>query len=317
MASSNFFQSWQNLLRVAQVETGIATLGTRFIYILPTRFGWLYALVLIAMLAGSINYSLSLGFVLTFLLTGMGMMTMLHTWRNLAHLQIVYRQVKPVFAGELAQFELQLIETKQKPRYAICVQFEGMPETYADIAANATATLSVALTTQQRGWFKAPRVRFHTEFPLSLFHVWAYANLNMQCLVYPHPSLNTMPLPYAANEGEQGQHEHVQGDDDFAGHRAYLFGDSPRRIDWKASSREQGMLTKQFEGEANRAIWLDWQHTQGQDVEKRISQLTRWVLDAHGKQLSYGLRCPQLEISPNQGEAHYLACLKALALAEF
>ncbi|HSH53768.1 MAG TPA: hypothetical protein VK967_01965, partial [Methylotenera sp.] len=54
--------------RVAK-PTGAATqLSRRHIYILPTRFGWLYAMLLIALLTGSINYSLSLGFAMTFLL---------------------------------------------------------------------------------------------------------------------------------------------------------------------------------------------------------------------------------------------------------
>ena len=316
MALSTYLNQWQNFLRVAQLQAGRATLTSRHIYILPTRYGWLYGLVLIAMLAGSINYTLSLGFVLTFLLAGLGNVAMLHTWRNLAYLHVENAQVQPVFAGQNAKFNLTLIETSQRQRYAIAAQFEGMPLSYIDILANSHTAINIALHSQQRGWLKAPRVRLHTEFPFGLFHVWAYAQLDMQCLVYPHPSIASTPLPYAASDGEQGQHEHVQGDDDFAGHRAYQFGDSPRRIDWKASSREQGMLTKLFEGQAQRAIWLDWAYTQGKDGEKRISQLTRWVLDAHAKQLSYGLRLPNIEIAPNQGEAHYLQCLKTLALVE-
>src|SRR3546814_18705107 len=60
--------------------------------LLPTRFGLVYMLMLIGMLVGSINYTLSLGFVVTFLLAGMGTMAMLHTWRNLAWRQIESRR---------------------------------------------------------------------------------------------------------------------------------------------------------------------------------------------------------------------------------
>lgn len=50
------------------------------------------------------------------------------------------------------------------------------------------------------------------------------------------------------------------------------------------------------------------------DTETRISQLTRWVLDAHAAGLSYGLRLPGTERAPDSGEAHFRLCLEALAL---
>ena len=46
------------------------TLKRRRIYILPTRFGLVFGALVFAMLLGSLNYGASLGFVLTFLLTG-------------------------------------------------------------------------------------------------------------------------------------------------------------------------------------------------------------------------------------------------------
>ena len=50
------------------------------------------------------------------------------------------------------------------------------------------------------------------------------------------------------------------------------------------------------------------------DTEARLSQLTRWVLEAEGKHLSYGLRLPGTRIAPSRGATHQHACLKALAL---
>ena len=47
-------------------------LTQRRIFLLPTRHGLFFALVLLVMLGGSINYALSLGFVLTFLLGPVG-----------------------------------------------------------------------------------------------------------------------------------------------------------------------------------------------------------------------------------------------------
>jgi uncharacterized protein (DUF58 family) len=138
----------------------------------------------------------------------------------------------------------------------------------------------------------------------------------MRCIVYPHPAMTGLPIPNSPDQGSTGAIDTSSGDDDFAGHRNYQFGDSPRRVDWKASSREQGLLTKQFQGEAASTVWFDWAQTQGADAELRIRQLTRWIVDAHTDRKSYGLRLPKQEFPPNKGEAHYHLCLQALALLE-
>ncbi len=316
MAFALKLPDWKSFLRIARADNAPAVLSRRHIYILPTRFGWLYALTLIAMLIGSINYTLSLGFVLTFLLAGMGSMAMLHTWRNLAHLTVESRLVEPVFAGEDAAFEVVISDTNNRVRYAIAGHFDEMAPVYADVNALGEAILKLKLPAKKRGWLRASRITFFTEFPLSLFHVWSYVVLDAQCLIYPRPVLVGLPVPSSSDQGSTGAINTSHGDDDFAGHRNYQFGDSPKRVDWKASSREQGLLTKQFQGEAQSSLWLDWALTPGTDNELRIRHLTRWIVDAHAERKSYGLRLPKQEFPPNTGEAHYHLCLQALALME-
>lgn len=308
--------------RIAQPIDNATKLSRRHIYILPTRFGWLYALLLIALLIGSINYSLSLGFAMTFLLAGFGAISMLHTWRNLANLKATMQRTSPVFAGEDAVFELMVTDESNRSRYAISAQFanensgfQTMTEASCrDIQALNAGVFKLRLASKKRGWVKAPRIAFATEFPVSFFHVWAYAEVDSQCLIYPKPSLRSQTNPSSNAQGNSGNQPTPQGDDDFVGHRNYQFGDSPKRVDWKASSHEQGLLTKLFQGEATSTLWLDFNATTGENIELRISQLTRWVVDAESEKLKYGLRLPQLSINPSCGDAHYHQCLAALAL---
>jgi uncharacterized protein (DUF58 family) len=316
MATALKFSSWKQWLRTARTNHAPAVLSRRHIYILPTRFGVVYMLMLLGMLVGSINYTLSLGFVVTFLLAGVGTMAMLHTWRNLAYLEIQQRRAEPVFAGEDAIFEIAITETRHRARYAVAAHFEDGEHVYADIAAAGETLMRLPKRSRTRGWLSAGRITFYTEFPLSLFHVWSYVELDSRCLVYPHPVLQSAPVPASADQGATGALDARSGDDDFAGHRTYQLGDSPRRVDWKASSREQGLFTKQFQGEAKSSLWFDWALTPGVDAEQRIRQLTRWVVDAHAERQSYGLRLPGEEFPPATGEAHYRACLQALALLQ-
>jgi uncharacterized protein (DUF58 family) len=316
MAAALRLPDWRKWLRSAKADRAPAILTRRHIYILPTRYGALYAVILIGMLIGSINYTLSLGFILTFLLAGMGNIAMLHTWRNLANLHIRHYRAASVFAGEEAIFEMMVAEHQLRPRYAIAAHFDDEAPAYIDIPAGGESMIKIATRTKKRGWLKAGRVTFFTEFPLGLFHAWSYVSVDMRCLVYPHPAVQSAPIPNSADMGATGSLDHTSGDDDFAGHRNYQLGDSPRRVDWKASSREQGLITKLFQGEGQSTLWLDWDQTPGSDGEQRVRQLTRWVVDAQSEHKSYGLRLPGLSINPGNSEGHYHRCLEALALLE-
>lgn len=307
-------QRWRGWFRITKSIHNIATLNARQIYIIPTRWCVFYALMLLALLIGAINYTLSLAYIVTFLLASLANVAMLHTWRNLAYLQISVLSVKPVFAGELAEVNIQITELKNRPRYAICTHFINNPVNTQAIEANENKHFTLLLNTSQRGYSNLPRMKLYTEFPLNLFHAWALVDSSFQVLVYPKPSDEQRPIPNILDFNTRGDLFSQTGDEDFIGHKTYQIGDLPSKVDWKASSRGIGMFSKQYSGEAAHILYLDWAHTIG-DVETRISQLTRWVIDAHAAQLSYGLILNNdARLSPDNSEAHYHACLKALAI---
>lgn len=304
---------WQQWFRVAKSANNVAILNPRQIYIVPTRWGLLYATMLIGLLIGSINYSLSLGYYVTFLLASLGNIAMLHTWRNLLHLQIAVSNASPVFAGDTATIVLKISENKNRPRYVVAAYFNRQAEVISDIKANDVQLFDIPLTTIKRGLHSLPRLTIYTEFPLSLLHAWAVVDNPFQLLVYPKPAESIYQNNLSADADVQGSSQLTKGDDDFNGHKNYQVGDSPSRVDWKASSRGIGMYTKLYSGAGIHTLWLDWLDTTG-DIETRISQLTRWIIDAHATQQTYGLRLPDTELAPNNTEAHYHQALTALAL---
>src|SRR5258706_8920123 len=74
----------QRLWRMAPADRGPVVLRHRRIYILPTRRGLALIATLAIMLLTSMNYSLSLGHALTFLVAGLVAAALLQTYRNLA-----------------------------------------------------------------------------------------------------------------------------------------------------------------------------------------------------------------------------------------
>ena len=302
------------VFRLRGAEAGTIVLVQRRIFILPSRYGMIYIAALFLMLTGAVNYSLSLGFVLTFLLAALGVNSILHTFRNLAHLRIAPGKAPPVFAGDHARFMLAFNNVGALDRFSIGITPSGGATVYTDVPARQSVSVGVAIPAPNRGILMPDRLTIDTLYPLGLCRAWAYAEPEMRCIVYPRPEAAHVPLPLPAAHAGLGV-AHGSGQEDFAGLRSYHPGDSPRQIAWKAAARGQGLLTKQFSGRADTELWLEWKSTPASfNVEARLSRLARWVIDAHAAGLSFGLRLPGVTVPPAPGNAQYDRCLEALAL---
>jgi uncharacterized protein (DUF58 family) len=311
-ALKNRFYTW--IFQWRGPETGAIVLVQRRVFILPTRQGLVFAVVLLVMLAGSINYSLGLGFVLTFLLGALGVNAMIYTFRNLANLRIMGGRTRPVFAGDTALFTVHLENGGDADRYAIGLTHDRKQASFVDLMARSSTPATAAVPAPRRGVLRPGRLTLFTRFPLGLYYAWAYLDLDLRCIVYPRPAPAGLPMPPAATSAGAGA-ERGQGQEDFSGLRQYNLGDSPRHIAWKAAARDQGLLTKQFTGRAETELWLDWAQLPPQmGVEERLSHLARWVLDAHAAGLTYGLRLPGANVEMAAGVAQRDRCLETLAL---
>jgi uncharacterized protein (DUF58 family) len=297
-------------------ENAPVSLSQRRVYILPTNAGLLFAMTLLLMLIGSINYNLSLGYGLTFLLTGTAVVCMLHTWRNLAHLQLAPGKSEPVFAGDRARFTILAKNPGRVGRCSVAIKFPDQEAGYFDIDPTWEATVRIRIPAPNRGLFRPGRFRIFTTYPLGLFYAWANVELDMSCLVYPAPEAELVPLPERlASAGLGNATATGSGDDDFAGLRSYNPGDSPRHIAWKAVARTGIYTTKMFSGAAGTDLWFDFADTpESLGIEHRLSRLTRWIIAASQDGRRYGLRLPDQQIKLGAGDAHQAQCMEALAL---
>ena len=292
---------------------GPVELIQRRVFILPTRAGILFAVVLFIMLLAAINYSNSLGYMLTFVLTSVLILVIIHTYRNLYRLQINVGTVEPAFASTAVQIPLQINNEGVHPRLAVAASLAGGQQRVVDIPAKKDIVISLPHQTGRRGWHPLGRFTLETRFPMGLFRAWSYVELQRGHLVYPTPSTGQVAPPQSQYRAKQTG-DRGYGVDDFVGLRSYHAGDPLRHIHWKAYARTQNLLVKQFGGDRSDEVMLDWRSLSGMDTEAKISRLTRWVLDAERENLDYGLWLPDVEIPPARGPEQQHRCLKALAL---
>jgi len=289
-------------------------LRRRRIYILPTRFGLLFGAMAFAMLLGSLNYGASLGFTLTFLLTGLGLVVMHHCHNNLLGTEIKFVGAAPVFAGDRAEFKVAVSNAAATPRFEIELVHREHTAGPVDVAAGSTEVLRLGLPTERRGWVTLERFGVETRYPARLCRAWTWVYMDARCLVYPQPASSGRPLPFGGEGGVNGPP--VAGDDDFAGLRAAAPGDPLQRIAWKAYARSDVLLLKEFSSGTQEPCVLDWAMLPELDAESRLAQLTRWCLDADQAGRSVALRLPGIAIPLGTGPKHLAACLEALALFE-
>jgi uncharacterized protein (DUF58 family) len=277
-------------------------------YVLPTKAGVMFAITLALMLIASINYNLSLGYALTFLLAGLGIVAIVQSFRNLASLQLTPARHAPGFAGEHIHFGIQL--DTHRPRPGLQLQLVGGAPSISHVHEQSTVRLP--LLASRRGWQTMPRLTISSSWPLGLVKAWSHARFNDRCLVYPTPAAHAPAYPSSGGEGRRSNPDEP---DDFFGLRPHRSTDLLQHVAWKASARlDEQLLSKQFAAEQGEALWFDLAHVPGQSLEEKLGVLTRWVLDAHAARQSYGLRLGGLRIAPAASTEHLHACLQALAL---
>lgn len=308
----------QRLFRIRRDEALPAVLGHRRIFVLPTAFGIAFATTLVTMLVGSMNYALSLGYALTFLLCGVGIVSMHHAFRNLAGLRLRALRIDDAHAGQQARVIAVFDNRAARRRIALRLRCEAASAAPFSLAAGQAQCVELAVPAARRGWLRIDRFVLETRFPLGLVRAWSVLSPPARCLVYPALETPAPPLPVAH---DSGTHDHGTrgGSEDFAGLREYREGDAQRHIAWRLAARNEAELhTKLFHGGSDARLVLDWSSIPaGVDTERRLSRLASWVLAAERAGMRYGLRLPDVRIETGRGAAHRERCLRALALHGF
>ena len=327
-ATRRRLQTWfENRLQL----TDNVTLTQRTVYILPTRPGLMLGLTLLTLLVASINYQLNLGYLLTFLLAGsalVGMHVCHGTLRGLAmHL------VAPGahHAGASTAFDINLTNNRRSIRYGIGLSVLNPAANkqkrrhwaWTDVPAQGSSLVQIAFTPTRRGLHRLPTLTAETRFPLGTFRVWTVWRPAAQMLVYPAPELHAPPLPAGVpRPGGATVAIKAQSSGEFEGVRGYRRGDPMKLVVWKkasaaseqTSSEGGGLIVRDTQQAQQKELWLDFMQAGSGDIERKLSRLCAWVLQAERLGLAYGLRLPAREIKPASGEAHKRQCLEALAL---
>jgi uncharacterized protein (DUF58 family) len=306
----------QRMLRWALRRQGVDTLplklAPRRIYILPTRAGWTFALLVVAMFLAGMNYGNGLALLLAFWLTGFALVAMIRTQRTLAGAHVLRAVPAATFAGDALPLTLEIRSTLTAADLQITAQdlqgVEPLPAGGAD-----TCLLRLQFNTHRRGRWRAPVMQLQTSAPFGLFRTWTWLALDTSGVVYPRPLGERRPPETPG--AEQGAQRLAGSLDEVAGLRPWREGDSPRQVAWKAYARGAPLLVREYQGHAAATVEFDYSLLPVRGREERLSQLSRWVVDAAAQNQQWTLRLPG-KILNGSGAEHRRRSLEELALFE-
>ncbi|MDF1552832.1 MAG: DUF58 domain-containing protein [Deferrisomatales bacterium] len=293
---------------------GPLTLDRSRIFVLPTRLGLWFGLLLVVMLLGAVNYANNLGMLFVFFLGSAAVVSILHTYHVLGRLEFRPGRTPPAFAGGSAGYRLVVRNPGAMSRRG--VEFRSVREDAGSVCTDlppGDGEVVLSCPARRRGRSPLGRVTVSSRHPLGLFRAWAHLEFReLECLVYPRPA---PPGPWPAGAAVTGLDVGGGrgGEDDLAGLRPYAPGDPLRQVHWKATAKRDRLVVMERAGGAHAELWLAWDQWPGLGTEERLSRLCRGVLDAHAAALSWGLRLPGVELPPARGPEHRERCLAALA----
>jgi uncharacterized protein (DUF58 family) len=287
------------------------TLEYRHIYVMPTRFGFWFGILLALMVIGGLNFNNNMTLMLGFLLASIALLTTLLAYRNLVGLTVHGILAKPVFCGEEATYRVLLRNGQERNRFVITV-YSDEDRDCGDIGPESTRRLELRQQTWKRGWMEMDPFRVENRFPLGLFRAWSVVIPRARCLVYPEPALHAPPLP-KTGRGDYGAARLGEGEH-FHGLREYKPGDPIRQIAWRTSARHEKLYSRQMESPSEEACELNWYLMGSGDVEGKLSILAAWILRAERRQIPYSLEMPGAALPADLGDEHRDACLEILAL---
>ena len=296
------------------------------IYVLPTRFGGAFVLVGLLTLLGCINYLLSLGYALTFLLLSVWVVCAVHASRALGGVNAELELPERAFACSPLRVgaTLHLPEVSRPPigvRLGAALIWLEAPDAQAQ-GERLSGTLT--LPPQERGPQRLPTLRLEAHDPLGVWRSSIYPEvggdgsaLPIQLLIFPAPEQNAPPPPTAAAQGAAAENLRAAGDEEPNGLREYRPGDATRRIAWKQSARQDTLLTRLYDAPAAASLALDWQGTAAAGgTEARLSRLCAWVLEAERRGVAFSLTLPGARLERESGEMQVRRALELLARHE-
>ena len=269
--------------------------------------------MLTALLVGSVNHNNNFGYLLTFLLGALVLVSLAPTLTNLQDISITPVPVKPVFAGDTADITF-LLQSATPLKLGVTAYLNRFSSKPADLIDAAATRISIPLPTSERGIARKKSITLSTNYPLGLIEIQTTLPVSVFFLVYPAPLPGALVTDSIDGADEDVTAERFSGETDFSELSLYRTGDEIRRVHWKSLAAGKDLHTVKYEQSYTGGMMFSLSSLPGTQVETKLGRLCHMIVTAESRGLNYGLTLGDTPIAQAKGVAHRNTCLKALAL---
>jgi len=298
--------------RRSQMESE-SHLDHRRLYILPSKAGSGFLVLIFALWLLATNFENNLIFMLCFLLAAFFVVTIHFTHGTLSGLRVKPVRAQSVFKGEAAAVELSFSQPRARRREQVLLRFAGGESQVITLEKAGDTFVTVLAPTNRRGYLDPGLLTIESVYPAGLLRVWTYIRFRFDGIVYPAPVPDRARTSGRRGTGE-GHYSGSAGSEDYVGLKTFETGESLRHVAWKQYAREQGLWSKQYGDSVDSRMWVDWEDYAGMDTEQRLSRMAWQVCECEAAGKVYGLRLSGTDIPPNRGSTHRQKALRRLAL---
>ena len=288
-------------------------LGLRNLYIVPTRFGWLWLAGLVLLQVVGTQLQSNGPLLLSFLMLGLFLLALHLTHFNLQGLELAVGEPQPGFAGSLLAYPLRL---RCRSRCeGLRFGFDTAATTAPRVFDRGDHALSVPWRPQARGLQRPGCLRLQTTAPLGLFICWTRWQPAVPQLVWPAPVAGPVrqlqesrprSVPLQASGGEC-----QEGSDDWRDLQPHRPEDGASRLAWKLLAQGRGRYAKRFVDPSDQEPLLA--PDPAVPFERGLEHLSERICRLHARGLAYGLVLGEQRLSPGRGPAQRERALAALA----
>lgn len=308
---AKFNDYWSKWARQRALSIQPQSLDSGNLYILPSRFGWAFAIVLLTLFLSAINYQVSAVFFLVFLLAIAGLVSAWEAHFNMKGLAVECLTIDDAWEGGNVKVIL-VLNKKRALSYALQYQFPHQEPLILEKFSGENIQISLSLPAEKRGCFKLPRITFSSYFPFGLFRVWGYIYFDTDYYVYPK-SIDPGFWPQSAKDIGTNAAT-IAGNEEIYDLKPVLNPwTQPGRIAWKIAARGQGWYLKTMVSSEGNYWVFRLQDLPATHLEENLQHLCYWLQKAEKEGYFYGLELKGAKSELSQGPIHLTHCLRQLA----
>ncbi len=287
-------------------------LNKKNIFILPSKYGFVFLIVAAAVFLSGVNYSNNLMLLLSFLLISLFTLSVVFTFRNLSGLVISASETEGCFVGEQAMFRIVVERDGDRCYENIRLYILDTAVELVNLFDQREQTVELLVDATARGYLNPGRITVETIFPLGFFKAWSWIDLNMKALIFPKP-IECQISPSADVKSQSGPIANPHGADDFYGLKRYTPGDPISHCCWKSLSRGQPLTTKEFVNPVDSTISLRLSDMPASDIETKLGNLCYWVIKSAEQSQFFSLDLGDSQLTVGNDPNHTREALSRLA----